>query len=217
MQRHLLAGRYQLDRREPHKSAILPNSFSHEREGDAGDVDEGPGEAGNAVASLDVEEESDSQVEALQDGGHSKRRRLREHVDPEPPTLDPAGAEEEVLPPPEPHEEGRVPRVRPDPIKPTARERAEHNITHYPYRSWCRHCLRGRGASRPHGKRSEEDKEFSKGRVPTISLDHCYMGSEDSGEDGTSTPALENPFLIMYDADSEAIYCLPVASKAVSD
>ena len=53
--------------------------------------------------------------------------------------------------------------------------------------------------------------------MPTISLDHCFMGSEDSGEDGVPTPALENPCLIMYDADSEAIYCLPVASKAVSE
>ena len=53
--------------------------------------------------------------------------------------------------------------------------------------------------------------------MPTISLDHCFLGSEDLGPDGTAIHALENPFLIMYDADSEAIYCLPVASKAVTD
>ena len=86
-----------------------------------------------------------------------------------------------------------------------------------PYRSWCRHCRRVRGASRPHRGRSEADREFSKGRVPTISLDHCFLGSEDMGPDGAAIPALENPFLIMCDADSEAIYFLPVASKAVAD
>ena len=37
------------------------------------------------------------------------------------------------------------------------------------------------------------------------------------GPDGSAIPALDNPFLIMYDADSEAIYCLPVASKAVTE
>ena len=37
------------------------------------------------------------------------------------------------------------------------------------------------------------------------------------GPDGAAIPALENPFLIVYGADSEAIYCLPVASKAVGD
>ena len=87
---------------------------------------------------------------------------------------------------------------------------------HYPYRSWCRHCTRGRGASRPHRKRSEEDREFSKGRLPTISLDHCLLGSEDQGSDGEAVPARENPFFI-DDVDSEAIYCLPGASKAVTD
>ena len=109
-----------------------------------------------------------------------------------------------------------MPRMRPDPGRPTAKEQREHNVTHYPFRSWCRHCLRGRGVSRPHTKRSDEDKEFSKNRVPTISLDHCFPGTEDSGEDGASVPALENPFLVMYDADSEAIYCLPVATKGVN-
>ena len=91
---------------------------------------------------------------------------------------------------------GETPRVRPDPEKPTARERQEHDITHYPYRSWCRHCQRGRGASRPHRARSDADRDFSKGRVPTISLDHCFLGSEDMGPDGVAIPALENPFLI---------------------
>ena len=79
------------------------------------------------------------------------------------------------------------------------------------------HCNRGRRTSRPHRKRSEEDREFSKGRVPTISLDHFFLGSEDAGPGGEAFPALENPFLIIYDADSEAIYRLPVASKAVTE
>ena len=114
-------------------------------------------------------------------------------------------------------EEARAPRERPDPEKPTARERLEHNITHYPYRSRCRHCARGRVASRPHQRMSEEDPEFSKGRVPTISLDHCFLGSEDAGPHGAAVPALDKPLLVMYDADSEAIYCLPVASKEVTD
>ena len=75
-------------------------------------------------------------------------------------------------------EEVRVPKTPPDPGKPTARERAEHMVLHYPYRSWCRHCARGRGCSRHHKRRSAEDREFSKGRVPTLSFDHCFLGAE---------------------------------------
>ena len=53
--------------------------------------------------------------------------------------------------------------------------------------------------------------------MPTISLDHCFLGSEDSGANGAPVPALENPFLVMYDADSEARCCLPVSGKAVNE
>ena len=65
--------------------------------------------------------------------------------------------------------------------------------------------------------RSEEDREFSRGRVPTISLDHCFLGSQDAEPDVEAGLAVGNPFLTMYDADSEASYCLPVASKAETD
>ena len=53
--------------------------------------------------------------------------------------------------------------------------------------------------------------------APTISLNHCFFGSEDAGPDGEAVPALENPFLTVCDADSEAVYCLPFASKAVAE
>ena len=32
-----------------------------------------------------------------------------------------------------------------DPRDPSKEERAQHEMTHLPYRSWCRHCVRGRG------------------------------------------------------------------------
>ena len=33
----------------------------------------------------------------------------------------------------------------PTPEKPTLSEYLDHCTTHYPYRSWCRHCVEGRG------------------------------------------------------------------------
>jgi hypothetical protein len=41
------------------------------------------------------------------------------------------------------------------PGKPSAAEIEEHNLTHLPYRNWCRHCVRGRGKEAAHmeGKR----------------------------------------------------------------
>ena len=101
------------------------------------------------------------------------------------------------------HDEARVPRMLHDPGRPTRKEREEHWILHYPFRSWCKHCLRGKGVSGPHRCRSADDKEFSKGRVPTISIDHCFLGSEAEEEHAAS-----NPFLIVHDADSGAMYCI---------
>ena len=41
-------------------------------------------------------------------------------------------------------------RVAPDPGLPTQSEIDEHNVDHWPYRSWCEHCVRGRAVGEPH-------------------------------------------------------------------
>ena len=107
-------------------------------------------------------------------------------------------------------EEAREVRRPHDPGKPTKKEIEEHLPLHWPFRSWCRHCVRGRGVASPHKKRSDEDKEFPQGRVPTISMDHCFLGSEKS--EGT---AHENPFLVLYDNQTEGIFAISVPSKAI--
>jgi len=43
----------------------------------------------------------------------------------------------------------RKPRKVQDPKEPTAEERRMHDLTHMPFRSWCRHCVRGRGKEEP--------------------------------------------------------------------
>ena len=40
--------------------------------------------------------------------------------------------------------EGARPKVKRKPRLPTKQEREEHEATHIPFRSWCRHCVRGR-------------------------------------------------------------------------
>ena len=53
---------------------------------------------------------------------------------------------------------GEATSVRPlrNPEQPTATEIAEHNLTHLPPRSWCPHCVRGRGKSLAHKQRDKE-------------------------------------------------------------
>ena len=57
------------------------------------------------------------------------------------------------------------------PLLPTPAEVGEHNLTHLPYRSWCRHCVRGRGKEASHVKSQNEP-----GDVPEFHFDWCFTG-----------------------------------------
>ncbi len=37
-----------------------------------------------------------------------------------------------------------------EPLAPTEEEMKEHNITHIPFRAWCKHCINGRAVNSPH-------------------------------------------------------------------
>ena len=72
----------------------------------------------------------------------------------------PAADGEPAVPgPPEPHPEGRRIKVLKAFYRPTQKERAEHDTTHIPFRSWCDHCVMGRGKSAPHNRRQHDDED----------------------------------------------------------
>ena len=107
-------------------------------------------------------------------------------------------------------DEVRTPRVPHDPGRPTRKELAEHLPLHWPFRSWCRHCVRGRAVSSPHKRRTDEDRDFGRGRIPTLSMDHCFLGSANAPDES----AHENPFLVLYDNETESIFAIAVQSKS---
>ena len=61
-----------------------------------------------------------------------------------------------------------------DPGTPTAKEIAEHEITHLPHRSWCAARVAGRSRDRPHKRLNNRDGC----QVPTIVFDYGFMGGE---------------------------------------
>ena len=42
-------------------------------------------------------------------------------------------------------EESRVAKKMQNPMLPSKAEREMHELSHVPFRSWCEHCVRGRG------------------------------------------------------------------------
>ena len=75
-------------------------------------------------------------------------------------------------------EEGRKGQAMPTPMTVSRKEREEHELTHLPYRSWCAHCVRGRGRNMPHkhlgGKRDPQTM------VPRVSLDYFFLTNKDT-------------------------------------
>ena len=59
------------------------------------------------------------------------------------------------------------------PVLPSEAEVEQHELTHLPFRSWCRHCVRAKGKESPH-------HESSTGGVSKFATDCMFMG-----EDGT--------------------------------
>ena len=60
--------------------------------------------------------------------------------------------------------------------QPTRSEIEEHNVTHSPFRPWCRHCAEGRGQEFGHMRRKGADPN----RIPLVAFD--YAGISDKGE-----------------------------------
>ena len=75
------------------------------------------------------------------------------------PMEDDEGGEDELMQ--EEAEEGRRPLFRKSENQPSSQEVQEHMKTHIPCRSWCAHCVRGRGEMIPTGQEEEgEDQEI---------------------------------------------------------
>eukprot|EP00971_Amphidinium_carterae_P094039 1860854-Amphidinium_carterae.1 len=54
---------------------------------------------------------------------------------------------------------------------PTDEERRYHNLTHYPYRDWCQHCVRGRGRDDKHKRAVESEQEGT----AVVQLDYSFL------------------------------------------
>ena len=71
------------------------------------------------------------------------------------------------------------------PELPSREEVERHMLTHAPYRSWCRHCVKGKAKGKPHMRSTGVEDE-----VPCVVVDYMYMNSEAKEDDAQSMPIL---------------------------
>ena len=100
-------------------------------------------------------------------------------------------------------EEARPARPARFPVLPTAAERAEHEATHLPFRSWCWFCVCGRRDNQPHTRILHESE------AQEVSLDYCFIRRR--SEEQTST------ILLLKDRASRAIRCWALRHKGVEE
>ena len=98
-----------------------------------------------------------------------------------------------------------------DPGKPTQREVDEHEISHYPFRSWCPYCVKGKAVSCPHRSRDHRDEGLLETGVPTVSLDYCWADDSDDGDERVDS----SPVLIMYINVIDALFAVSTKKKGV--
>ena len=72
-----------------------------------------------------------------------------------------------------------------DPAMPSEEEKRDHEMTHLPYRSLCRHCIRGRGKEMGHRKSKEQPEGIE------IHMDLCFPGGEEGPDKMTVLVARE--------------------------
>ena len=88
--------------------------------------------------------------------------------------LCPAEKEEEEVRPEEDSEEIRNPMAPRIPVAPSREEVQQHRLTHRPFRSWCPHCVRGKGRASQH--RQSTQKHEVPG-IPKLASDYFFVGS----------------------------------------
>ena len=118
-------------------------------------------------------------------------------------------------------EEVRQVRAPPIPVLPSREEVQNHRLTHTPYRSWCPHCVRGRGREDRH-MRSPQKGEFE--GVPKLVCDYFFLGTrrpqsqqerpeveEEAERDG------QTPVIMLKDSNSKSIFAHACPRKGADD
>ena len=112
-------------------------------------------------------------------------------------------------------EEMEKPKMVRQPDKPTAKQIAEHELTHMPFRSWCTHCIRGRARNDQH-RRQKEGADDKDDCVTTWSMDYADFTNNVVGLEG-ETEREHSTVLVCHDSRTGGITADVVEQKGVGD
>ena len=108
----------------------------------------------------------------------------------------------------------RAPRAERQPGQPTEEERASHELTHLPFKSWCGHCVSSR--SRRDAHHQDGEKHDADGGDPIIAFDFFYTDvSGDELDFMRQKPAAKDVMTVLIVVDKSTGMCraIPLPSK----
>ena len=108
--------------------------------------------------------------------------------------------------PSHPSAEGEGPAERTDrvlaaPRTPSRAEREAHEVSHVPFRSWCRFCVMGRALERRHEARPADHADDR----PKVFADYGYLSGEST------------PLLVAKDRRTGLVFAMAVSRKGGGD
>ena len=107
----------------------------------------------------------------------------------------------------------RTQNWKPSPPAPSRQEVAEHNIDHWPFRSWCPDCVAGKATGDHH--RVTKGKEEDESRIPILAFDYAFMSN--TGDVGKYSEVSEAKILVGKDSKSKYTFAIPVPQKGIDD
>ena len=106
--------------------------------------------------------------------------------------------------------EMRAPAVMKRPVSPTQADLDKHYPLHLNYRSWCPHCVHGKGHASHHKTAKGEKLEGI-----TIHLDYCFFGRKSPLEEEKESED-HFPVLVVYDDDKDTFWAIKVSKKGAT-
>ena len=133
------------------------------------------------------------------------------------------GGEEEVeadrdsADPEEEEAEGQKVKIIRSPNTPTAAERAEHEVTHWPFRSWCDCCVKARATGQQH--RSMKG-EYAESEVARVLMDYGFLHEEETvkeGEHGSETESkVSMTVMVMLETMCSSVWAYAIEGKGAT-
>ena len=93
---------------------------------------------------------------------------------------------------------------------PFMKENEEHFVSHFPFRAWCEHSVRGKAKAMRHVKVNHSEEQ-----VPVISVDYCFMNSKDDTIITDDTQPKHSPVLVVRDRWTKMIFAHALPYKGV--